>query len=149
VRVTGGSLAAVGLAVVGLWHLSRGSAWLLERDCETAQHWMERGSAQWAVRNGIALGLGFMSRIGVVAWYLIPVACIAIGTPIAGAAVFGAYGATRGGAVWAWFLAMNLRLGLGQTDIAERLFNWYVPAKRLGAAVLTVTSTVAIVIVGF
>lgn len=147
-RLTTVSLLALGLVAVGLWHLLGRAPRLLQRDCETAQQWMELNPIRWAVTNGGALGVGFLSRIGLVSFYAVPVACFGFGDPLAGALVFGAYGFARGFAVWGWFLIMNVRRGVAQDHIADRLFEWQYAAKRLSGALLVGTALAATVIVG-
>lgn len=67
-RIGVGALAALVLAVVGLGYLTGWYHGMIQRNCETAQSWLERGALPWAVRNGAALGVGFMSRLGFVSW---------------------------------------------------------------------------------
>ena len=142
------SLAALGLLGIGLWHLYGTRPRMAQRDCETAQEWMDRGPIRWALANGGSLGTGFLSRIGFVVWYAVPVACVGFGDPAAGAVIFGLYGATRGFAVWLWFLALNVVPGLTQPALAERLFDWNAGARRLSAGMLVVLGALATVVVG-
>jgi hypothetical protein len=147
-RVTIASVAAVVLGGIALWHLSGERARMLERDCETAQRWLELGPARWALLNGAALGSGFLSRIGVVSYYALPVACVGFGDPVLGAVVFGTYGIARGFAVWPWLAALRFGDGIAHDTLAESLFRRHTLAKRVGAFVLLVISTVTVVIAG-
>jgi hypothetical protein len=146
VRITGASLAALTLAVLATWHIYGTEAPMLERDCETAQRWMELGPVRWAVLNGAALGIGFVSRIGFVSWYAVPVACLAVAEPWVGALVFGTYGAGRGLAVWGWFLA--IRHGVEPMRIADDLWSWKPVAERMSGLALLTLATTAVVSVG-
>lgn len=96
------------------------------RDRETPQSWLEGGVVQWAVRNGVALGLGVTTRIGYWLWYAVPVICLLAGRPLPGALVYGLYGLVRTG-VGAPALSLVLsRIGSGVfvarlTDVRRRL----------------------------
>lgn len=148
-RVTGGSLAAVALLLVGLWHLAAQSPRMLERECQTAQSWLERGAVGWAVSNGLALGSGFYSRIGFVSWYAVPLTAVGFGDPVVGALVFGTYAATRGAAAGVWILLEWFFGDPNRRDLADRILAWNAPARPLSAALLVAFAMAAIVIVGF
>jgi hypothetical protein len=66
---------------------------------------MHRGPLGWATRNGLALGIGATSRIGFWLWYVMPVTALLSASPLAGAAIYGLYGALRAGGVWVLLLA--------------------------------------------
>jgi len=145
-RVTGGSLAAVGLLALGLQHLFGERPRLIEINRETSQALLELGPIRWSVVNGAALGVGFVSRIGFAAWYAIPLTALGFGDPLLGSLVFGAYGAARGLAVWPIFLFM--RRGLTHSRIAEGLFAAGPGSRQVGAGCLVALASAAIVIVG-
>lgn len=119
----------------------------LERDRETSQAWLHLGAVRWAVLNGFALGMGFTSRIGFIAWYFIPFACFAAGSPTLGAIIFGCYGLARGAAVWLWFAVMNIKK-IGQDEVAEPLFARKYIARKVSSYVLATSAMASIVIVG-
>jgi hypothetical protein len=147
-RVDALSLAAVGLLALGVSHLWYESGLMIERDCETAQSWMELGPVRWALVNGAALGAGFWSRIGIVCWYVIPLACFGFGHLATGAIIFGLYGAARGAAVWAWAVLMRRHRGRAGRDPADMILAWDRIAKRVGAGLLLTVSVAGVIIVG-
>lgn len=71
------------------------SARLPQVNRETKQSLLGRGPYVWALSNGALLGLGFTSRIGYWTFYLVPLCCLAVGSPPIGAIIWGAYGLTR------------------------------------------------------
>lgn len=77
-------------------------------DRETPRVWLQRGWWRWALMNGAALGSGFYTRIGLWAWYSVPVGSFLLGDPFEGAAIYGSYGLAR-----AYF-------GVGQLVLARR-----------------------------
>lgn len=96
--VRGGVAAvfAVGGIAVSVVELARGRRMpLLQRSRETNRDWMRFGAAVSAAMNGAAMGAGFVTRIGYWLWYAVPVSAFAIGSPGAGALVFGVYALTR------------------------------------------------------
>jgi hypothetical protein len=145
VRVTGASIAALGLLGLGLAVLLGRTRRLLERNCETPQSWLEYGPVGWAIVNGAALGVGFTSRIGFVAWYAVPVACIGFGDPLLGAVIFGAYGGGRGFSVWLWLVMLKRSR---KADPVRSVLEASGTAKRVGAIQLVTMSAAAIVVVG-
>lgn len=68
---------------------------LFQRDAETPKTWAGARPFSWAVRNGVALGSGWYSRIGFHIWYAVPLACLALGSAKLGVLIYGAYGLTR------------------------------------------------------
>ena len=84
--------AAASLALVtAAWRRSR--PW--QRDAETPTEWLEREGLGVAVRNGLALGAGFLTRLGFWLWWVLPVLVFESGSVRAGAIVGAAYGAAR------------------------------------------------------
>ncbi|TML59859.1 MAG: hypothetical protein E6G22_12355 [Actinobacteria bacterium] len=69
-----------------------------QRDAETPTEWLEREGLTVAVRNGLALGAGFLTRVGFWIWWVLPVLAFESGSVQAGAIVGAAYGAARLGA---------------------------------------------------
>jgi len=66
-----------------------------QRNVETAISSLDESWRLWAVYTGAMLGFGGLTRIGFWIWYLIPVAALASGSLVAGALIWGAYGAVR------------------------------------------------------
>lgn len=147
-RIVATSLVAVAFAAAGLAQLRpRSSHWLPQRDCETAQGWLRYGAVGWAVLNGGALGTGFLSRIGFISWYAVPLASVAFGSAALGALIYGAYGGVRGFAVWFW-LAWLRRSKSGHGDPAAAILRLDAPGKRLSAALVVMLGTATAVVVG-
>lgn len=67
------------------------------RDRETPKRWLDGGVVQWAMLNGLVLGLGVTTRVGYWLWYAVPITCLLSGEPLLGALVFGVYGLVRTG----------------------------------------------------
>lgn len=121
-------LAAVGF-VVGLADLLGRRLPLLESSRETPQAWLNRrGALGWSVRNGLALGSGFASRIGFWLWYAVPFSALFSGSVLRGALIYGAYSLARGVGVLAVMFAPGYRnrgdTGLwviGRSDVARTM----------------------------
>jgi hypothetical protein len=69
-----------------------------QRDAETPMDWLEREGLTVAVRNGLSLGAGFLTRLGFWMWWVLPVLAFESGSVRAGAIVGAVYGAARLGA---------------------------------------------------
>lgn len=90
--VLGALLMGAGTAIgAGVWASDR--PWQL--DLETPSKWLEYHDWRTVAFNGLTLGLGFASRIGYWAWYLLPIGALASRDPTIGAAIFGTYAAVR------------------------------------------------------
>lgn len=118
------TLAALGFAIGGAQCLGI-RVRVLQRNCETGQLWMHTGALTGAVLNGSALGLGFVTRVGYWAWYVVPVAAVLSGSPLQGALVFGCYGCVRGIAPAIVIGQMLLTRGCGERDIT-RVQEWMI-----------------------
>ncbi|HEX2296420.1 MAG TPA: hypothetical protein VHN37_14075 [Actinomycetota bacterium] len=96
VRAAAAAVLGVTAVVVGaaeLWSpRTRGPR---GRDRETPQRWMDMGPLRWAARNGIALGLGFTSRLGFWLWFVVPLTGLLSGSLWVGALAYGLYGFSR------------------------------------------------------
>lgn len=68
---------------------------ILQRDTETNKAWVSAGRVRWATLTGLALGVGLTTRLGYLAWYLIPATTLLTASPVAGGLVWGVYGGTR------------------------------------------------------
>lgn len=62
---------------------------------ETEQRLLERGPNSWAFLNGTLLGFAVTSRIAFWSWYVVPLTCLATGSPASGATIWGIYGTSR------------------------------------------------------
>ena len=91
VRAAAATLAASAIAIAAITWPSR----MPQFNRETEQGLLGLGPVAWAVTNGSLLGLGFTSRIGYWAWYLIPVSVLGVGSPVLGAVIWDAYAFTR------------------------------------------------------
>lgn len=126
VRVVTGMLAAFLIAIAALARPSR----MPQFDRETEQGLLGLGPVTWAAVNGSLLGLGFTSRIGYWAWYLIPVGILAVGSPTAGAAIWGAYAFTRL-AIAAGVAAHMHRQPRRMPDISSKILGLRPAARRI------------------
>lgn len=131
-----------GLAVANL------AGWLekppLQCDRETPQRWVRQGAVPWAVKNGAALGFGGFTRLGFALWYAIPAGAVLLGSPAAGAVLWGLYGLLRAsGALAIWLVQARSSfdvLWLGeQRRRAEVLTGAYLLILGLAAFVLVGT----------
>lgn len=120
---------------------------MLQLDRETSQSWLHLGSVAWPIVNGLALGTGFLSRIGFLLWYMIPITCLVVGQVPAGAVIFGTYGLTRGLSVFGWFAYMSA-CRLGQGEVAEVLYARKQPGAALSGGLLVVFGLAALISVG-
>jgi hypothetical protein len=136
-----GLVAAGGVEILG-----RGVS-LPQLDRETNQSWLHLGSIGWPVVNGLALGAGFLSRIGFLLWYLLPILCFAIGELTGGALVLGVYGFVRGAAVFGWFAYMNA-CQVGQGEVFEQLTDRKSQGQLISAWSAVSLGAVALFIVG-
>jgi len=105
-RVAAATLLGLVAVVAAALELSGRRLHLLQCNRETPQSWVHKGPAKWAIQNGLALGCGATSRIGFWLWYSVPLGAFLLASPLAGAAIYGLYGATRGMAVWAIVLGL-------------------------------------------
>lgn len=143
-------LAAAGL-LVGVVRLAGARLAPLQCDRETPQSWLQQGLRMAVIKNGLALGNGATTRLGFWSWYVIPVSALLLGDPLAGAAVYGVYGFTRGMSAWIW-IALTVRahrIGAEPRDIAPRILSWGHIASHISSAQLTVVATIVLASVGF
>ena len=91
-------LAGAGVAAAAVLDVIVGRVPLIERDRETPRRWLAVGPGRWAVYTGAMLGFGGLTRLGFVAWYLLPVTAFGTRSAVAGAAVWSVYGLARAGA---------------------------------------------------
>lgn len=65
------------------------------RNAETPKAWLELRPFAWAILNGGALGVGFVTRVGFWAWYLVPLSEMLSASWWKGGLMGFSYGATR------------------------------------------------------
>jgi hypothetical protein len=144
VRLAVGSMLALAAIAVGSLELFGRRIQPLQFDCETPQRWVNRGALRWATRNGLTLGFGATSRIGFWLWYVIPLGAFLVGDPVAGGAIYGAYGLVRALGAVVILLGMT-RL---KTDISDRLIQSYDAARVLAAGQLVLLGVATAIVVG-
>ncbi len=108
-----------------------------ELDVETPQAWVNHGPLLWAARNGAALGIGILSRIGFWLWYVVPASAFLSGRPWFGTIVYGLYALFRAAPAWAVVWATS-RGRLATGDPGEVMMSFRPVADRLSAATLWV-----------
>lgn len=145
VRIGLGTALAVVAIALGSVELAGRRIRPLQCDRETPQRWVHLGPIRWALRNGAALGFGAGTRLGFSLWYVVPLGSLLFGDVALGAAIYGAYGATR--AVLAWAM---LRAGTGRNfeDVSDWLFLHAATARMVAAAQLLALGAATIVAVG-
>lgn len=144
VRLAIGSVVAVAAIVVGGFGLFGYRLPLPQLDRETPQRWVFKGPLPWAMKNGLALGLGATSRIGFPLWYAVPVGALLLGSPVLGAAAYGAYGLVR--ALPAPLLLIIMRRS--KRDLSGWLIGKNESARVLTAGELLFLGVVTAVVVG-
>jgi hypothetical protein len=114
-----------------------------QRDAETPMDWLEREGLTVAVRNGLALGAGFLTRLGFWMWWVLPVLAFESGSVRAGAIVGGAYGAVRLGAS----SLVAVRAEAKRSDrLPRRLLLWRPRATAAADPLFFVASGVALAV---
>ncbi len=139
------SLLGVSAVFVGILELGGRRVRLPQCNRETPQRWVRSGPFRWAMRNGLALGLGAMSRIGFWLWYAVPAGALLSGAPELGATVYGTYGFVRGVGVWGIILLGDYTTG---SDVSDRLFEHIKTAKTLAAGQLIFLGIVVSIVIG-
>lgn len=89
-------VSLVGAALGGAEILGR-RPWVLQRDQATNQRWMRFGATVNSAANGVAMGIGFATRIGYWLWYVLPIVAVLSGSWRTGALLFFAYASVRAG----------------------------------------------------
>lgn len=87
------ALAAVTTVLVGA--AFRPVPWQLDRETDT--RWLDHHDWRTAAYNGIALGLGFTTRIGFWLWYVVPLSAFVVADPMLAAAGYGVFALARVG----------------------------------------------------
>jgi hypothetical protein len=91
------------------------------------------------------LGFGATSRIGFSLWYAVPVGALLLGSPVLGAAAYGAYGLVRGLAAPVILLVI-IR---SKTDVSGWLITHNKDAQVLTVGQLLFLGVVTAIVVGF
>ncbi len=143
-RLALGSFLAVMAIVIGCLELFGHHIQLLQRDCETPQRWIHKGPLRWAIRNGLALGFGAMSRLGFWLWYVVPAGALLTGRPLLGAVIYGSYGLARGSGAWGLMLGYQ-RLNF---NLSDWLFEQTGVARVLAAGQLVFLGVAAAIAIG-
>lgn len=123
-----------------------------QRDRETPRTWLRFPEWLAAALNGLALGLGWNTRIGFWLWYVVPLGCFFSGSVEAGAAIYGAYGLARGLGPWLVLGIDRIRNRVAErprTNTAMWLIDRYHLMKRVAAIQLIIMGVVDVVILAF
>jgi hypothetical protein len=130
---------------IGLAELTDRIGMPLQCSRETPREWSRYGPVPWAIVNGLALGNGFSTRVGFWSWSLIPLSAFLVGSWPASTAIYGLYGASRGGGLW---LIVLLSQWFTERDWSTWLVRQVHPARRLSGAVSMAVGLVVFVTVG-
>lgn len=82
---------------------------LLQADRETEKRWVDAGRARWATYTGAMLGVGVLTRLGYLAWYLVPLSAFLSQSFVAGSVIWMTYGVFR--------TLSSIMIGLIQTRV--------------------------------
>jgi hypothetical protein len=137
--IPGGDRAAIGvvLALALVVFPAVRPKWLPQLDRETEQGLLSRGPYQWALLNGLLLGLGFTTRIGYWTWYVIPVAGLISGSPLVAAVICASYSLCRMGFITALALRMHQE-PTGMGELSLRVLALRPTARRISRPVTAV-----------
>lgn len=96
-EIRGAAATACGLAaiLIAAVELMGRRVPLIQMDRETPTEWLARGPLSWAIRNGVAIGFGGMTRLGFWLWYVVPIGAFLSGSLLLGALGYGIYSTTR------------------------------------------------------
>lgn len=115
-----GTLFGACAAVVGVAELCGWRRPPIQRDRETPKEWVARGPVLWPILNGGTLGFGATTRLGFWLWYLIPIGCLLMANPVAGAVIWGTYGFTRTLGAGGILLLVAMRPNLETTTLLNQ-----------------------------
>jgi hypothetical protein len=117
-------------------------------DKETEQRLLGLGPVRWAVTNGFLLGLGFTSRIGFWVWYLVPLGCLVLGSPVPAAIVWATYSCVRLGtaSLLAWHMHRNQEL---MPSLTSRVVSLRPTARRYANPAAVVLAVALALWLGF
>jgi hypothetical protein len=144
-RVAAATVAGAVLAGLAAANLA---GWLekppLQCDRETPQRWVRQGALPWALKNGAALGFGAFTRLGFALWYVVPAGAVLLGSPAAGALLWGLYGLLRGGGAVAIWVAQTRRPSFDVLWLGEQRRR----AEVVTGSYLLVLGSTAFILVG-
>lgn len=120
------AVAATSAVLVGA--VIRAVPWQLDRETDT--RWLGYQDWRTAAYNGLALGLGFTTRIGFWLFYLVPLTAFVVADPVLGALGYAAFAVSRVG-LSALFAATDVWISGGITR--ARLIADPVAVVALGA----------------
>lgn len=89
------SIAGTCVGAVALLDIAVAKVPLIQRDRETPRQLLYAGPLRWGAFTGAMLGFGALTRLGFVAWYLVPVIAFDAHSPVSGAVTWSAYGLVR------------------------------------------------------
>ncbi|MBB4941351.1 hypothetical protein FHR32_005728 [Streptosporangium album] len=107
-------LAVVAVSAVAVGVVVRPVPWQLDR--ETAPGWLLYQDWRTAAYNGLALGLGFTTRIGFWLFYLVPLTAFVVADPVLGAIGYAVFAVSRVG-VSVLLAAADIWIGGGITRV--------------------------------
>lgn len=108
-RFTAASLLGAAALLLGALELRGFRFSVPQRNRETPRRWTRWHPSVAAARNGIALGVGWTTRIGFWLWFVVPLGAFLTASEMLGAAVYGSYGAARGIGPWLLISVFKLR----------------------------------------
>lgn len=141
-RAALGTLVALAGVIVGVLEVSGVRVPLLEQPGQTPRKWLQEGAFLGPAKNGVALGLGFFTKIGFSMWYLIPFGALLSGSPLGGSIIYGTYAFVRGLGVWGIMWAIRIA---GRRKPQEEIYpgDWLIGKYR------TVRLSLSTVLMGF
>lgn len=145
VRASVATIVAVGAIVVAMLELSGRPVRLVQLDRETPRDWLGGSPLRWAALNGMAIGIGAGTRLGVWLWYVIPLGALLSGDPTLGTIGYGAYGFTRTAGAGG---IMLLQARYSDRPIWLRVLRGSVRARRIASAQLLFVACLALLVVG-
>lgn len=129
--------AAVAVLGTGLGiYEALGGRRIVQWNRETPKRWIHSSWLTGSIKNGIAMGLGVRTRIGLWLWFVIPVSSILLGDPILGMIVWGGYGLGRGIAPWLLIGHDRWAARTGHATAMEVLPTQYLAVRKVTGVVL-------------
>jgi hypothetical protein len=150
IRSAASAAFALVAAAIGLVELlGRRRVRVLQRNHETNRQWLYVSPVLGAMATGAVIGAGVFTRIGYWLWYVVPIGCWVVGSPMIGAAVFGTYAFTRAvvPALLAIRVAANERRGSGVDGhgVQDRMSNLTRPVAAVCTVQLLVLACASLV----
>jgi hypothetical protein len=120
------ALAALGVAIGVLEATATRRVPLVQRNRETRREWVFRRPVAGSFGTGFVIGAGFLTRVGFWIWYVVPLTCFAVASPVLGAVIFGCYSFIRVGTSSAFAVSATARRHRGDMFAGHRLQDWMV-----------------------